>query len=83
MKKINIFLLNTVVGCSLSSIMFGFGYLYSKKKYSPKKLNGELYIDYNTPNYPDLYLNNVDEEILKKEHSYVIFKIHYTKKDSH
>lgn len=57
------------------------GYVVSKKRYSPKKTFGEIYIDYTeNPNNPIMYLNNLDTKTFLNSTKYIIIGVNHIRK---
>lgn len=65
----------------LSVISFKIGHSISKKKYFPKKIDGEIFIDY-TENQksPAMYLTNVDPKTFNDSTKYVIIGVNHVRK---
>lgn len=72
MKKILI-----PVSCAAVSILsFFIGYVFAKKRYSPKAISGYLFVDYSEDEkHPSIYINELDPTIFKKSPEYIVTKV--------
>lgn len=52
---------------------FVLGSNLSKKKYSPKEIDGDIYIDYTDPDKPNMYLS-IEPSLLKKTDNYIVLR---------
>ena len=60
---------------------FMLGYFISKKKHLPKKVRGEIYIDYiDNPKQPAIYLNALDPNIFKDTSGYIVLEVNHIRK---
>jgi len=70
--KITLNVLSLII---LASSSFTVGYLLSKKKYLAKKINGDLYLNYEKDHdSPSIYLS-VDQSTLVNTPNYAILKV--------
>lgn len=78
MKKVIFNIAGSICIISIGSI---FGYLISKKRYSPKKTFGEIFIDYtDDPKHPTMYLNNLDPTTFSNNTKFIILGINHIRK---
>lgn len=76
----------TLIFCIIFGIVTTFssgtiGYTISKKRYSPKKTSGEIYIDYTEDEkHPSIYLSNVDPMIFSEKSGYIILRLNHIRK---
>lgn len=80
MDKKNI-LISGVVG--IASLIGGFvlGHYTAKKRYSPKKTSGEIYIDHTeNPEKPSIYLGSISPDLFINMDGYIIFGLKHIRK---
>lgn len=57
------------------------GYTISKKRYSPKRTFGEIFIDYTeNSSHPTMYLNNLDPTTFSNNTKFIILGINHIRK---
>lgn len=80
--KINIKKLIPILATiSLAIVTFGSGYSISKKIYSPKKVSGNLYIDYTeNSSHPNIYLDSVDYKTFTNNSPYILLSVTHVRK---
>lgn len=76
----------TLIFCIIFGIVTTFssgaiGYTISKKRYSPRKTSGEIYIDYTEDaKHPIMYLNNLDLETFSNKTKYIVLGVNHVRK---
>lgn len=79
MKKVLIICIITGIVITFSSGITG--YTISKKRYSPKKTLGEIYIDYTEDiKHPTMYLSNLDLETFSNKTKYIVLGVNHIRK---
>lgn len=79
MKKILIICIIVGIVTTFSSGVIG--YTISKKRYSPKKTSGDIYIDYTEDvKHPIMYLNNLDLETFSNKTKYIVLGVNHIRK---
>lgn len=69
-------ILSGLAGCLTTVGAFLLGYKLSKKRYSPIKLQGEMFIDYSeNKDKPSIYLNILDQKIFATDTEFIILDI--------
>lgn len=80
MKHKNL-LINGLVGTFIASISLIIGSYISKKRYSPKKFSGIVYIDYQEDSqHPAIYLTDLDPDVITGDADSAIFYINRIRK---
>lgn len=70
-----------IIDSALVAGSFTLGYLLSKKIYTPKRVSGEIYIDYTeNPEHPNIYLSALNPDIFKIKEYYIILGLSHIRK---